>query len=291
MFRGTDAIATLEAARSELARGPGPAPLDVRLVVLPYAGPKARSWAAANGVSWADLSGNADIRADGLRVRMGGEANKFTHAGRPSNAFTPSFSRVSRALLVEADRWWKQRELAAATKLPSGTVTKAVQRLGDLLVTNDDGQIRARVPSLLLDAWAQRYDFRQHELRRYHAVGRSGPEVLQRVAHDLEHGAVPWAATGLSAAWMYTQSADFRINSFYVTQFPSEPESMGLRPVASGENVWLLGPRDEGVLYGKVQQRIWCAHPVQVYLDLLAHPERAKEAAESLRSEWMRWRE
>jgi hypothetical protein len=26
-----------------------------------------------------------------------------------------------------------------------------------------------------------------------------------------------------------------------------------------------------------------CAHPVQIYLDLLAHPERAKEAAEELR--------
>jgi hypothetical protein len=31
-------------------------------------------------------------------------------------------------------------------------------------------------------------------------------------------------------------------------------------------------------------------HPVQAYLDLAAHPERAKEAADELRSRFMSWR-
>jgi len=54
--------------------------------------------------------------------------------------------------------------------------------------------------------------------------------------------------------------------------------------------VWLVVPRDEGVFYGKVERGVWCANPVQVYLDLLSQPERAREAASHLRSELFRWR-
>jgi len=32
-----------------------------------------------------------------------------------------------------------------------------------------------------------------------------------------------------------------------------------------------------------------CVHPVQVYLDLKGHPERAKEAASMVRQERLKW--
>lgn len=292
--KGTDNVANLERAQAQLTAYPHRSGADVEVMAVPFMGPKARAWAQDHRLSWMDLSGNADIRAGDLRIKLAGEPNKFAHSGRPSSAFTPTFSRVSRALLVDANRWWKQRELAAAVALPTGTVSKAVQRLvaEDLIAENEAGQIRARDPSLLLAAWAQRYEFRQHELRRYHAVGRSGPSILKDVAGKLADGPSRWAATGLSAAWMYTQFADFRINTFYLESFPTDPEALGLRPVDKGENVWLVVPRDEGVFYGAdVGRDVRCVCPVQVYLDLLSHPERASEAATSLlRSPWLTWR-
>lgn len=288
--KGSDHVATLERAAAQLERF-GDEQDVIRLAVVPYMGPKAREWAAERGFSWLDLSGNAEIRAGHLCIVVRGEANRYASPGRPSNPFTSRYSRVSRALLAEANRWWRQVDLATEVDLPSGTVSKVVQRLDELelLERNDADELRARAPSLLLDSWVQRYRFTDHALRKYHVTARSGSEALQALVPRLEGYGKKWAATGLSAAWLYTRFAAFRLNTFLVEQHPVDPGDLGLRPVDRGENVWLLVPKDDGAFYGRVEQGAWCAHPVQVYLDLLAHPERSAEAAQELRAQWMTW--
>lgn len=292
-IKATDGVASLDRGGAQVRADNRPTGGEVPLLVVPYMGPKARAWAHDRRLSWVDLSGNADIWTEGLRVHVAGEPNLYSRTGRPSNPFTPRFSRVSRALLVDANRWWKQAELAADVELPTGTVSKVIQRLLslDLVVRDDLGRVRSRKPSLLLDAWAQRYSFNDHQVVRYHAVGRTGPAIQKDMAEKLRSVGGRWAATGLSAAWMYTQFADFRINTFYVEDHREVAGALGLRSVERGENVWLVVPRDEGVFYGRVEQGHWCVHPVQAYLDLLGHPERAEEAARSLlRAQWMTWR-
>ena len=285
--KGTDNIASLERAAAHRRDRHG-----IHLLVVPFMGPKAREWARQHKIAWADLSGNAEVHTHGLHIHVDGHRNAYAAVGRPANAFSPRFSRVSRVLLASADTWWKQKDLAAETSLPDGTISKVVQRLTslDLLERNEAGAIRARAPSLLLDAWAQRYSFDEHVVRRYHAVGRSGNAILKALAEKLSDTSTVWAATGLSAAYMYTRFADFRLTSIFVDRFPEDPQSLGLRAVDRGENVWLIGPRDDGVFYKKVEQGVWCVHPVQVYLDLASHPERSAEAAGRLREEWMSWR-
>ena len=50
--------------------------------------------------------------------------------------------------------------------------------------------------------------------------------------------------------------------------------------------MWLVVPNDLGVFHGTdICDEVRCVHPVQAYLDLKAHPERASEAAEQLRRE------
>ena len=88
-----------------------------------------------------------------------------------------------------------------------------------------------------------------------------------------------------------SEFADYRINTIYLSEPVFEPEKLGLRSVERGENVWIVVPKDEGVF--QVTQEISgvsCVHPVQVYLDLLAHPERADEAAKELRASLLTWR-
>jgi hypothetical protein len=289
--KGSDSVATLDRATDALGRiAHGSCTIPV--VVVPYMGPKARAWAEGRGLSWIDLSGNAAIRAEHLCILVQGEPNAYASPGRPSNPFTPRYSRVSRALLAHEKRWWKQSDLAREVVLPSGTVSKVVGRLRalELLERSSEGELRARAPSLLLEAWAQRYRFGSHALRRFHVPARSGVEAMETLARRLDDYGGEWVATGLSAAWHYTRHSDFRLNTFFVREHPIDPRALGLRPVERGENVWLIVPRDEGVFYGKVQQGIWCAHRVQVYLDLLAHPERAAEAAVDLRKTMMTWR-
>ena len=61
-------------------------------------------------------------------------------------------------------------------------------------------------------------------------------------------------------------------------------EALGFRAVARGANTWLVVPNDEGVFDGaELVDGIRCVHPVQAYVDLKDHPERAAEAAAALR--------
>lgn len=288
--RASDEIAALERGLEHLRQVAHRK--EIPLLVVPYMGPRARTWAHEKGISWADLSGNADIRGRHLRVFVQGLENRYAHSGRPANPFAPKYARVTRALLAEPDRWWRQRELCAETALSDATVSRAVGHLrqSNLLEPGADGAVRARAPSVLLDAWAQRYSFADHDIRKFQAVGRTGNAVIQGLARKLAGTKLTWAATALPAAYAYTQFADFRLSTVFVNDFPREPEALGLHAVERGENVWLVVPRDEGVFYKRVDRGLWCVHPVQVYLDLLAHPERASEAAVHLRAELLAWR-
>ena len=289
-----DEIALLESARHQLARYVESHPDAVPVLAVPYMGPKAREFAGSAGLSWLDLSGNADIRGPGVRILIEGNPNRFASPGRPSTAFSDKASRITRAMLVEPERWWRQRDLADATGLSTGYVSKVVGRLGedDLLDRRPaDSSVRPRSPDLLLDGWAQVYDFRKHDIARFHAVGRTGASVAEAVARKLAgRPDLRWAATGLAAAWVWTRYADFRLATFLVSEPLLDPEALGLRAVNRGENVWIAVPRDEGVLYAAEDvSGVRCAHPVQVYLDLLGHPERANEAASYLRTHNLDW--
>jgi hypothetical protein len=82
------------------------------------------------------------------------------------------------------------------------------------------------------------------------------------------------------------QFAGFRLVAIYVAKIPSAPsqQAMNFREESRGENVWLVVPNDHSVFDGAMEREgVWCAHPLQVYLDLKSHPERSAEAAETLR--------
>ena len=65
---------------------------------------------------------------------------------------------------------------------------------------------------------------------------------------------------------------------------------LSFRPTERGANVWLLVPDDSGVFQGvKVHDGVHCVSPVQAYLDLHAHPERAKEVAVEVKSNYLQW--
>ncbi len=291
-IKSTDAISRLELAYRHLRGYTKGRERAVPILVVPFMGPKARDFARSKRLSWMDLSGNADIRGPGIRILVEGKPNRFASPGRPSTAFSHKASRISRVLLTEPERWWRQRELAEVTGLSGGYISKVVRRLReDDLLDHADGGLRPRSTALLLDAWAQVYDFQKHDIARFHAVGRTGPKVTKSLARKLaDQPSLKWAATGLSAAWLRSGHADHRLVTFYVSGPLLNPDELGLRPVERGENVWIVVPRDEGVFHRTADvEGVQCVSTVQVYLDLLSHPERASEAAARLRTHELGW--
>lgn len=288
--RATMVAAGIEQLRSLVARtGDDATPV----LVVPFMGDVGKRLCAEAGVSWMDLCGNADIVAKGVRIRVEGRPNRFVASGRPSTAFAPKSSRLARCLLMEPKRVFTQRELTSVADLDAGFASRILRRLAeDKLIIRQDGGIRVRDPKLLLDTWQESYDFKRHRITKAHITARSGEEGLHVLASGLRAHSIDHAVTGLAGAWLLTHFAAFRLVTVYVREPLPDPvvEALGLRYEERGANVWIVEPSDAGVFHGSGKVGgVSCVHPVQDYLDLKAHPERASDAAAELRAKTMRW--
>ena len=262
-------------------------PSEIRLLVTPFMGETGIEKCAEAGISWLDLSGNADVVAPGLRLKIRGEKNKFISSGRNENPFAPKSSRITRHLLYQPGRMWRQRELAEETGLGEGFVSRIIKSLEaqQLISRDENGRLFVSKPSLMLEAWRQGYDFMKHEIIRGHVSGRAGEEVQARVSKKFKARSVEHAVTGLGAAWLYSRFAAFRTASFYLQDWPDDDllKEIEFREETAGANVWLIIPKDSDLFHG-VQPiaDIPCVSRMQVWLDLKSHPERAEEAANEL---------
>ena len=268
---------------------------EIPLIVVPYMGDAGRHYCEEHGLSWLDLSGNAHIRASGLFINVEGRPNRFKSAGRPRDVFAPKSSRIARYLLLNPDQGFTQRELSQKNGVDEGHTSRIVRRLEQerLLFRDDSGALRLSDPNELLEAWYDVYDFSQHDITKGHIAARSGDALLYRIADTLTLSAVDYAATGLGAAWLYSRFAKFRLTTFYFRHPPTEAilESLNFRKDERGANTWLVVPKDGGVFYeSNIHDGIQCVHPLQVYLDLKGHPERASEAASKLRQDYLNWK-
>lgn len=276
-------------AARELADGSLP------LLVVPFMGAVGSQICAGAGISWLDLSGNAHIVVPGLRVIVEGRPNRFLSPGRPASIFAPKSARVVRWLLIHAPAALSQREIARATGLSEGFVSKIVARLiSESYVTREaSGGIKIKNPQLLLDAWRAEDRFDRHQLIQGHVAARSGDALARFVGDTLAAASLKHAATGLTAAWQMTRFAAFRTATFFLAEPPTPDlrEALGFREDARGANLWLVVPRDQGVFQGaELRDGLRCVHPVQAYVDLKAQPERAAEAADQLRNELLIWK-
>jgi Transcriptional regulator, AbiEi antitoxin, Type IV TA system len=257
------------------------------VLVVPFMTKAGAKAADALDLNWVDLSGNAQIRDPWLYISVHGRPNRFRTRGRPSSPFAPKSSRVARTMLLDPDRWWRQRDLAAAASLDDGQVSRIVRRLKEEeLLASMGAEVRPLDPGRLLDAWSGEYRFDRHEMVWGHASG-SGIELARELNRRLLGTARRYAFTGLAAAWLHEPFARFRLNSLYVEGDPHEAaEQLGLRLDERGANVQVIAPDDEGVFAGKETiETLPCVSRPQIYLDLGQLPERAREAADKLREE------
>lgn len=268
---------------------------DIPLVVVPYMGRSGMDLCKEHGLSWIDLSGNAHIKAPGLFIHIDGQPNKFKKVGRPANVFAPKGARIVRQLLIDPKQGCNQRELSQITGLDEGYTSRIVRRLEELnLIDRDDkGALKPSNPEELLEAWLEAYDFAKHQIIKGHIAARSGEELLRKMTQVLSDQKVDYAATGLAGAWQYTHFTKFRMVTLFLADSPGKNlfDQLHFREDDRGANTWLVIPNDKGVFHGSSDQEgIVCVHPVQIFLDLKGHPERAKEAASMVRQEKLKWR-
>lgn len=286
-FKSSPLIAPLADSIEQLKRYPTK-PSEVRLLATPFMGNTGMRKCAEAGLSWLDLSGNADVKGPGLRLYARGEKNKFKSPGRKENPFAPKSSRIARHLLYQPRRLFTQKELADETGLGEGFVSRIVKSFLEqqIVIRDAGGKVQIRNSSVMLDAWQQGYDFTKHEIIRGHVPGRSGDDVQAKISRSLKSSSIEHAATGLGASWLYVKFAAFRTASFYLRELPQEGllSQIGFRKEIAGANVWLIIPKDPDVFFSAESiSDIPVVHRIQVWLDLNFHPERAEEAAVELK--------
>lgn len=267
----------------------------IPVVAVPFMGDAGRQLCEEKKVSWLDLSGNADITAPGLRIHVEGKPNKFKSAGRPKDIFAPKSSRITRHLLIEPERFITQRELTNETDLDEGLVSRVVREMEKSRFLERDllaGGVRPKDPNILLDAWHEKYSFLKHHIIKGFVAERTSSLAVKNLVEAIKTDNLSYALTGLSAAWLLSGFAAYRTSTVYLSEEPSDEllKKMSFAKGEKGSNVWLVVPNDEGVFDGAAfRDGVRCVHPVQIYLDLKAHPERAKEAAQRLREEFLIW--
>ena len=261
---------------------------EVPLLVVPYMGEVGRRMCAGAAINWMDLSGNASIRAPGINVNVTGRPNRHARRGRPHNVFAPKAARLARAFLMYPHQGWLNQDLVAETRLSKGHVSKILTRLetAGFIQKRDEQRYWPRNSEAMLDAWRESYDFTSQRMLTGHVADRTPAAVLRRLVEGLSGAAVKTAITGLAAAWYYSEHAAFRLCSLYVSPMPDshQLDQLGFRPVDSGFNTRLVLPSDDSVFTGVVSSGgLPYVSPLQAYLDLKDHPERADEASGVLR--------
>ncbi|RKG98191.1 hypothetical protein D7V97_33330 [Corallococcus sp. CA053C] len=285
-------LRSLEGAHEQLKRARvfiGQKPI-VSVIAVPFMGEVGKEFCRLRSVSWIDLAGNASLRGPGLHIRIEGKPNPEPKRGRPGNVFAPKSARVTRQLLLEPTQTFRQRELAHETGLGEGFVSRIVGQLETQgFISREQGAVRVRNPGLLLEAWREAYAFDRHHIIRGHIPARSPQALLGSLSEALREGSITHAATGPASAWMQARFAGFRTVTIYVEKRP-KLETLHFRPEERGANVWLVVPDDPGVFDGAIDiAGVRCVSAVQTYLDLLAMPERAEEAADELRRTQLAW--
>ena len=229
-----------------------------------------------------DLAGNAWIRLPNLYIERWRPA-KATREAVSGTVFTAKASRLVRAFLSHFPNHWVQVELAAATDLSQGYVSKLVGRMKRQgYVTRHLDLLRLDEPDRLLDDWLAHYRFDRHARRQYAVSMNSYDEGLHKVAMALRRAAIRYAFTGWSGAHLRAPYATPTTVMAYVDELPGPLPS--LFPVEGEGNVILLAPHDEGVFqFATHTPQGDVASDPQLYLDLCRMPGRAHEQADALR--------
>lgn len=293
VWRATSGAANILLAIRQLARH-WPT-RTVPVLVVPYMGATGAELCRQQGVSWFDLSGNADLKGPGLTIRFQGNANQHPRRGRPASVFAPRSVRVARLLIQNPEQVFSQKEMADRTGLDAGFVSRIVRGLEESgLVKREGRKIQAGGRSDLLMAWRDAADFSANRIitgRLDHLANENEfVAIYRKVMEALRDYEADYLATGLGAVHLLTGFSEFNHGVFYLREEPGAAlrDSLPFQETAGEGNIWLVVPKDDGVFEGAVDgDGFRCAHPAQVFVDLKDMPGPVEKAGQMLRERAM----
>ncbi len=262
------------------------------LLVLPYFTPAIKENCQKYDINWMDLCGNAQIKNENLIINIQGKKNRFKETDENTSIYTGKRSRVVRRLLLDPKEAFSQKTLASETNLSQPTISRTCKKLVKKGVVErikkpKRSLYKIKYPYEVLRDWEQNYQFFAHDITRGIVAGKTALETMSKVSSALEKNNInDHAFTGPGAGSLWTDISKVRTCIVYLPFFPDKSllQQISFEKSARGANLWLVVPKDNGVMMGQTKSKsITTVAPVQLYLDLVSSGiERSKEIAQSI---------
>ena len=168
----------------------------------------------------------------------------------------------------------------------SGASLAQVYKVLDLLqaqnyVIKNRGAIGLADPQGLLTLWATNYKFNEQKITGYYSPIKGYDQIFSelRKLSDQKY------ALTLGAAAQLVLPVVRSIDVYLYAEAENElKKTLQLEPVEFGGNVYLVTPKDDGVMKSvQIIDGVKLVSNIQLYLDLYNYPQRGREQADAIR--------
>lgn len=260
----------------------------VPVLVARYLSPQRQAMCQDEGICFIDLSGNVHIRYKSLYVERIGFSNKFPEERRGRDPFSDKASLILREVLKGGKHLWGIRELAQATNLNPGYVSRMAKELESRhYITRVNSKMKLRDPEGILDDWVRNYNLKKNKFFGYFFMSASSADVLEKLRSLGIPDSIDYALSAQAGANLVAPYAVFKEVHVYVGDQKALAyfeEKLNLSKAEQGANLVLMLPYyKHSVFYdSRIIQRLRVVSDIQLYLDLHGYPVRGLEQAEHL---------
>jgi hypothetical protein len=237
-------------AVNQLFRVQSKMPDSYGIVAAPYISPVSAAICRQEGVGYMDLAGNCRISFNEIYINREGIKNPFAIKRDLRSIYSPRAARVLRVLLNGPKKYWKVEPLAKEALVSLGQVANVKKLLKNReWIKEGESGFHLTAPIELMAEWAENYSFRKNRVLDFYSMEDAAIKEIE-LAHFCSEHKIPFALTGLSGAAHVQPGIRFQRSMIYIGAIDEKTISkFGLKTVATGANISILIPYDEGVFY------------------------------------------
>jgi hypothetical protein len=239
------------------------------VITAPYISRASARICEESDIGFVDFVGNCRLRINDIFIERSGEVKPTAAKREHKSLFTPKAARILRVLLKNPKTRWHLASLGKEAGVSLGQVYNVKELLLDQeLITVGNEGIALSDPDSLLKMWASASAPRRKWIDFF--TLESITEIEAKLAKLCKRQNIPYALMGFSAAARYAPVVRSGRAMAYVSADEYEiARKLGLKEVASGANVTLAFPFDEGVYYDAREiDGMQIVSPLQAWLDL-----------------------
>lgn len=271
----------------------------VFLVAARAISPGARDVLRRESISYFDTGGSLHLSAGSIYVLIDKPPPKAV-ARSIKSVFVGRRAHVLQLLLLHPEQWFNGSQLAREAGVSPATVSQLLKELERLDWATARGQGPAKErkvnnPGALIDAFAANHGgTRLSRFRKYFVPRASSQDLVGDVASTFDEAGLKYAISFEAAGQLYSPHlssvSQLRCRAVEGSALDHAIARLNARSVTEGANLWIAPVSSERDLTATERVRQVClANPVQVYLDLVNAEGRAKDLAQQLRRERLKY--